>query len=120
MKVFGGYLILAVSFSTLLYFVYSLVWFLVVGRRAAGRTQVLVTILAYLAVLISVGIWLWPTEFPTDTSWYERERILMWVGVSLCVGVLGAVRFAARGTAIPLGATAFIVALNWIGSFQAH
>lgn len=112
-----GYSILVLSWAIFLYFAYSLFRFVVVGRKAEGSRTNAVTASAFISVLVSSGLWYWALHrFVDDPNWYFKERLVMGIGVGLCVIAILLSRFTARRTSIPVVLGALVIALNWIGS----
>lgn len=112
-----GVAISALTLGILGYFAYSLTWFLFVGRREESQRRVAVTSLGYVAVLLSAGLWFWGLgRFAFDVDWYWKARLLVWIGVTLCVVAIVAAHFYPRRASLPILLAALVVALNWIGS----
>jgi len=111
------YIASVVASGVSLYFIFSLVRFVFIGRRSEGPMTNTLTASAFVAVITSAGLWFWALHrFVNDPDWYFKERLTMGVGVTLCVIALALSRFAAGRTSVSIWAGALIVAPNWIGS----
>jgi hypothetical protein len=119
MKIVIGYSLLTISAGLLSYFVYSLIWFMFIGRRAETARGIALAWFGYLAVIASAGLWasawLWGRNWLVSDP-IRYTRLLIWVGVALCFAAIITARFCKQRIAIPILMAASIVALNWIGS----
>ena len=117
MRLFIGYIALAIFVGLLAYFGFSLIRFAFVGHRNEKLRTIVFTSFAYIAVLASAGLWLWSFHrFEYDPDAYVKSHLLIAIGVGLCLTGIVAARFSTRRSSIPIIAGALVVALNWIGS----
>jgi predicted aspartyl protease len=112
--------ILAISITTvagivLLYFVYSLCWFILVGRRRQQHRANMFTSAGFLAVLAAVGLWFFGLASFGSSS-YAFERAVLFISVGLCLAAIVVARFGSLRTSIPIVTAALVVALNAIGT----
>jgi hypothetical protein len=107
--------ITALACIVLLYFVYSLFWFILVGRRREQHRVNVFTSVGFLAVLAAVGLWFLALASFGSSS-YAFERVVLFTSVGLCFGAIVLARFGSLRTAVAIVTAALVVALNAIGT----
>jgi hypothetical protein len=109
----------ALACLALLYFIYSLLWFVFVGRRKQQHRVNIFTGLGFAAVVVATGLWFLVASAVFESA-FALERIVLVASVGLCVFAMVMARSGSIRTALPIMVVALVVALNSIGAVYAQ
>lgn len=109
----------ALACLLLLYFVYSLLRFVLAGRHNQQHRANLFTGVGFAAVTLAAGLWALVASAIFQSA-FLLERVVLFTSVGLCVVAMIVARFGSVRTAVPIMAGALIVALNSIGTVYAQ
>ena len=113
------YLAVAVGVAGLVDFFYRLVWFAVIGKRGETRRTKWITGGCFLAIFGSIAFWFIGESWVGSNGGYEREQLLFWASIALCLLAIIMSRFSAPRTRVAIMLGSLIVALNWVGTVKA-